>query len=498
MQTPPFEFEWNPPQFLPEGVPLHPWPFGVFPEPFESFAIELSRSTETPIELSSMLVLAAVAAASQKNYKVQIKPDYCEPVNIWPLVVLPPASRKSRVFGEVTLPLREWEVLQKKIVEQNIESINSKRKTIEMRLKELRTQAAKSKNEHDFFQMQQEIENIEKEMPEALTYPQLWTSDITPKHLGTIMATNDEAMVVMSDEGGIFDILSGLYSDGKANIDLFLQGHSASPVRVDRGSRPPIFMQRPVLTMGLTIQPSVITNICNNKTFKGRGLLGRFLYVMPKSNIGFRTFEEPPINVLTTEKFQEAIKKILEHPCIMKENLREQYALKFSLNGYSKWLEYAKTVETFMKEEIGHLSHITDWAGKLPGAIARICGLLHIMRYNSDCPWKFAISLEDVSSAIKIGHCLTNHALNVFDLIQEDNSMQLSRDIHQWIIAHKFKEFTRRECLRKFRRVKKADLTPALEILEEHEIIKSRDKMTLTNKKKTKNFYDVNPFIFTA
>ena len=38
------------------------------------------------------------------------------------------------------------------------------------------------------------------------------------------MAANNEAMAVLSDEGGIFDILSGLYSDGKANIDLFFTG----------------------------------------------------------------------------------------------------------------------------------------------------------------------------------------------------------------------------------------------------------------------------------
>ncbi len=102
------------------------------------------------------------------------------------------------------------------------------------------------------------------------------------------MAANGEAMSVLSDEGGIFDILSGLYSDGKANIDLFLQAHAGSPVRVDRKSGPPVFMERPVLSMGLTVQPQVIKSICGNKTFRGRGLLGRFLYAIPKSNIGSR------------------------------------------------------------------------------------------------------------------------------------------------------------------------------------------------------------------
>ena len=97
---------WNPPLSL-EGVPLFPWPENVFPMPYEMFVKELSRSTETPIELAAMLTLAAIATASQKKYQVQIKVDYFESVNIWPVVILPPASRKSRVYSEVTVPFTE-------------------------------------------------------------------------------------------------------------------------------------------------------------------------------------------------------------------------------------------------------------------------------------------------------------------------------------------------------------------------------------------------------
>ena len=68
-----------------------------------------------------------------------------------------------------------------------------------------------------------------------------------------------------------------------------------APVRVDRGSRESVILNRPVLTIGITVQPQIIKEICSNKTFRGRGLRGRFLYVMPKSKIGLRTLEEPPI-----------------------------------------------------------------------------------------------------------------------------------------------------------------------------------------------------------
>lgn len=485
-------YEWQPPLKL-EGPSLLPWPSEVFPVAFELFIKELSRSTETPIELSALLVLAVVATAAQKKYHVQVKADYIEPVNIWILGILPPASRKSRVYAETTLALREWEMEQKKLIEPMIQSANSKRKTMEARLKECRVQAVK-KTGQNYDEMQKNIEQLENEMPDIPTCPQIWTSDVTPEHLGTIMAANSEAMAVLSDEGGLFDILGGLYSDGKANIDLFLQGHSGSAVRVDRGSRPPVFMQRPVLTMGLTVQPQVVKTICNNKTFRGRGLLGRFLYAMPKSNIGSRTLEEPPMDSEHPLLFQSCIRAILSHPEIIIKDKAAQHTLCLSAEAYTKWQAYAKTVEMMMGEEIGYLSHITDWAGKLPGAIARIAALLHIMRYAHMKPWENKIGLEDMAAAVKIGHVLTNHALAVFDLLQEDSAMQTARDIYYWVKQKKIPRFTQRDCLRQFRRLKKIDLRPALELLKEKEILRESELKPVVGRGSI--VFDVNPLIF--
>jgi len=495
MQENPSNFQgWNPPLSL-EGVLLLPWPKDVFSEPIEEFVRELSRSTETPIELSAMITLAVVAVAAQKKYRIQIKPDYSEPVNIWSLVILPPASRKSRVYAEITKPLRKWEMEQKQLHEPLIKSAASQCKTMEVRIKELRAKAAKAKGDQQYQEWQSEIEKLERETPKILACPQIWTSDITPEHLGTVMAANDEAMAIISDEGGIFDILGGLYSDGRANIDLFLQAHAAGPVRVERGSRPPVFMQRAILTMGLTVQPEVIREICKNKTFRGRGLLGRFLYVIPHSNIGARTFDEPPMNQQLSQKFQNTLWDILNHEEAVVEGQKAQHVLQLEPKAYQKWLDYAKAVEALMSDEVGHLNHITDWAGKLPGAIARIAALLHIMRHSKGKPWTQKVSYSDISAAIKIGHALTNHALRAFDLLHETTTMQIVRAVYGWIKQERLSSFTQRDCQRKFRRFKKAELRPALDALIEHEILSERDIIGVG---RPSNVFDVNPAIISA
>jgi hypothetical protein len=482
---------WNPPIPLEEEVHLYPWPDNVYPEPFNAFIHELSRSTETPIELSAALILAMVATAVQTSFQVQIKEDYYEPLCLWVLPILPPGERKSRVYTEISLPLKEWELEQKKLMEPIIQSAASKNKTMEVRLKELRNKAAKVEGSN-FSAIQQQIESLEKEMTPIPSHPRIWTGDITPEHLGTLMALNQECASVLNDEGGIFSILAGLYSDGNPNIDLVLQGHAASPVRVDRGSRESVVLNRPVLTIGITVQPQTIKEICSNKTFRGRGLLGRFLYVMPKSKIGLRTLEEPPISQEVVIQYRQIVKTLLNlRQTKDKQQLRN---LKLSVEAYQKWKEYAKLIEKLMGEEIGKLTHMTDWAGKLAGAIGRIAGLIHCMRYANDNPVDHEISFTDMHAAVKIGHCLTSHAIAVFDLLHQDGVVPIGRQLLNWIKYEKRTQFKFRDLQRKFRRFKKNELEPVLTLLKEHEILQEWEYKP--DNGRPSRLFEVNPLIF--
>src|SRR4029078_5142104 len=109
------------------------------------------------------------------------------------------------------------------------------------------------------------------------------------------MADNGEKMAILSDEGGIFDILAGRYSNGVPNLDLFLQAYHGSAYRVDRGSRPAVFLKRPALTLGLSPQPSVLRGLAGAPGFRGRGLLARPCFALPESTLGRRTLDSRPI-----------------------------------------------------------------------------------------------------------------------------------------------------------------------------------------------------------
>lgn len=475
-----------------EGVQLSEWPKDAFPEFAQRYIDELSRSTETPIELSAMLFLSMVSTASQKKYVVEIKKMYSEPINTWSLVILPPASRKSSVYGQIIDPIRTWEEQKKTLLEPIINAQISKQKTMEEKIKRFRRLAANANDDFSCDEFQRQITSFEKEMDSMIVYPQLWTSDITIEHLGTLMSQNDEVMSILSDEGGIFDIIGGLYSNGRANIDLLLQSHSGGPVKVERKSKLPIFLKKAILTMGLTVQPEVIKKVCKNNTFRGRGLLGRFLYVMPPSNIGYRTLEEEPMNDSIRMHYHASITAILNHPYDMQNNFTHQHVLRLEPEAYSKWLEYSKMIEVMMGRDLDLLSHITDWAGKLSGQIARIAALLHIYRYAFDKPWEQKISLQDMHGAVKIGHVLIRHALKVFNLIHEDDGIDVAKDILQWITDLNLERFSQRDCGRKFRTyLRHKLLRPGLNLLRDRGYL--HEWKSQPSKGPSIIMFDVNP-----
>jgi len=134
--------DWQAPVSL-TTASLPPWPDDVFPDSVQKFVSGLAESTETPLELPALLVLASLAAAAQGKYRVRVKHDYFEPVNIWTCAALPPASRKTAVQNAATAPLTAWEKLQREIAEPLIKAAQSECASIAEQVKGLRNQLKK-------------------------------------------------------------------------------------------------------------------------------------------------------------------------------------------------------------------------------------------------------------------------------------------------------------------------------------------------------------------
>jgi len=453
-----------------------------------------SAATETPIELATGDCLATIATAIHGKIIVRVKPGYMEPLNVFIVSFLDPGNRKTSVMIATAKPLTTWEAIKREAMAPMIKQAISERASQEARIKSLRGKYGKAKAA-DLDEIQEEIFEIEKQMEEVPVLPKCWVQDITLEHLGTQMGRHGGRISIISSEGGIFDIIGGRYNGGIPNLDLILQGHAGDPVRVDRGSRDSIFIDSPALTMGLSPQPAVLNDIAAQKGFRGRGLLARFLYFLPKSNLGHRTLETEPIPEPTSDKWEKLIHTLLNiEPPKDQDGQVEPFIIGLSRAAYSEWLEFARVVEAGMREG-GRFEHITDWAGKLPGAAARLAGLLHCVKHDSQ-PWGEKISIETMGQALDLAAVFASHAEIAFDLMGADAEIEGAKKVWRWVERGRNEAFKKKDCFDALRGTfhRVAELEPPLDVLEERHYVSSYDA-NKGGKGRSSVHYAVNPGI---
>ena len=217
--------------------------------------------------------------------------DGChEPVNIFTVTSLSPGNRKTAVFAAITKPLEDYERSKAKRTAGEIGRAKTAYKIKESTLKRLQEQAvtATGKKRESLTQeagaLAAELEEIQVSAPTRCI-----VDDCKPEKLASLLRDQGGRIAVMSPEGDVFDLMAGRYSSNSTtNFAVYLKGHAGGTLRVDRVGRAPEFVRAPALTIGLAVQPEVIRGLAEKPGFRGRGLLGRFLYALPASMLGRR------------------------------------------------------------------------------------------------------------------------------------------------------------------------------------------------------------------
>ena len=339
----------------------------------------------------------------------------------------------------------------------------------------------------------QEAEEIAVELattPEP-ALPRLIVDDATSEKLGAMLAEQGGRIASMSPEGGVFDLMAGLYSkNGMPQFGVYLMGHAGDDLRVDRISRKGEHVKRPALTMGLAIQPTVLEGLLENSAFRGRGLLARFLYSLPESRIGSRKIEPAPVPESVNQAYHDVVWRLCELPW-------EPDQSQCLLLAGDAWV----LLRQFMQElepELGaggELDSAQDWGSKLAGAVVRIAGVLHCVIHADGEPWLHPVAATTMQSAIEIGHYAVVHALAAFEAMRADKGLSDAQYLLQWIARHGKTEFVKSEAQQHGkRRFKQAnDIDAPLALLARHNYIRLRRAEKRGPGRPASPTYEVNP-----
>jgi len=426
-------------------------PASLLPGWLGEYAEAVARSTQTPEAMAVMLALSTAATCTAKRFEVSPHGEgYTEPLNLWTATALPPASRKTAVTSAMTGPLVEWEKSEADRLAPEIKMATIKRRTLQKRIDKLEKDSASANDPARRDELLAEIEKTEQEMPEELRAPRLWTGDTTPERLQSLLADHGERMAVLSDEGGIFDIMAGLYSDGRANLDIFLQGHAGKSVRVDRQGRT-AHLDAPALTFGLAIQPAVLADMGTGgkKRFRGNGTLARFLYAVPRSNIGTRNVKDNyQIPAAVAARYRAGLFDLLAVLPPIIDNRELPQRLTLTPDALDSWQAFAQMVEE-RQGEGGDLESIQDWSGKLPGAALRIAGNFHLVEHGGNPPRQ--IEEFTMGKALDLCALLIDHAKAAFNMMEADPETADAKAILKWIESERLPRFKKGALWAKFK-----------------------------------------------
>jgi len=443
----------------------------MLPPILGEFCAAVAEGLQVPFELALINALACVAVAGQRKFKVQVRPDYTEPVNIYALAALPPGERKSANVAACKAPLVQWEAQAQEEARAAIREALSERKTLERAIETKRAKAGAAKTAEARREIINEIKTLEAELPEVPASPRLLIDDVTPEAIPAFMECQQERAGIIEAEGGFFDILAGRYSKGIPNLDAVLKLWSGEPVHVDRKGGPPVVLHDPALTICLTPQPEIIRGMADKPGFRGRGLVGRFLYLMPRSRVGSREVEPRPIPQAVQEHYAAKLRTLLALQWSLGSDGKPvAYILQLEPAAYSEWLDFHRDVEWQLRSG-GELEAMADWGGKLHGAAIRLAGLLHLAEH--DAPHQQPIGLDTMRQALGLAKAFTEHAKAAFALMGADPDIECARHILAWIQDRRIEAFTAREAFEKVKgRYQKMDKVRAgLSVLEERAYI---------------------------
>ncbi|MDI6797676.1 MAG: DUF3987 domain-containing protein [Desulfatibacillaceae bacterium] len=466
----------------------------LLPEPLRGFVNAVAESVQVPVELAICGGLGVLAAAAQGRFEVHVRGDHTEPLNLYLLAALDPGTRKSGCLAQFKRPLQTWENAMALLFAPEIKEAESRIKTLQKAIEKARSKACDLATAKE---AQEAVKEIEAELDgiQVPVSPRLLLDDATSEAIAAFLCRYDERGAALEAEGGLFEVLSGLYSSGRFNLNLVLKAWSAEGVTVDRRSGPTLFLQAPTLTLCLTPQPEVLKDIAGKPGFRGKGLLARFLYFMPKSGLGYRDMTPAPIPEPTKEKWAAAIYEILERPCAIDEQgTKKPDRISLSEGALDLWLDFAGRIENELREG-GLFEHLRDWAGKLPGQAIRLAGLFHVLTEAN--PAAVPISQSTMGAALELAINLCDHAQAAFAFMGTDPATECGQKILKWIQAERLETFTARDCYQavKGTYARMKDVWPGLQALEERHFIRKLEEPNRAGAgRKPSPVFTVNPY----
>lgn len=399
--------QWAMPTPLrPDGTNLLPFPVNALPPILGDMVKAIATTTSTDPAMAGTAILSAVSYCFSGVYRMSAKRDHTEPLVLDALTVAEPSFKKSPVISMVKRPYIQFAHHWNENNKQDIFKSQAEYKLLEGKL-----EALEKKNDvtaDEIAKLQTEISNI----PQS-NFRRIVVDDITPESLVHQLEENG-TLLMISDEAGMLGNFSGRYSNNVPNLDLLLKSWNGETYISDRATRASIVLKKPYMSICLACQPYVFDSMINNSAFRGSGLIARFVYCFPVSNIGSRRYDTSPVPENVAENYKNLVYKLLSKKFTYHDE--KEFYLNFDSKAYNEFVQYYNDyIEPHL---VTDMAFCKDWGGKFHGLILRLCGIIHCVKcaLNGENPVEIRVNLDTFCNAIEIAEYYREQAIYAYSL----------------------------------------------------------------------------------
>ena len=443
-----------------------PFPIHALPTWAQDHAQHVADQIQTPVDLTAMLIIGSLSAACTGRARVKVSANWTEPVNLFLVTAMDSGAGKSAAEKLTCQWLRDWQRDRMDAVMDDWKIAKRLHSVAENRAKKVQQGVENgSQTMDELVEACREADEAAMKVPEL---PRILADDATPEAVATLLAAHGERLAIMSTEADLFDMVLKGKTGSRVNFNVYLKAWSGDSLIRDRKggseSGPEMTdLRHPLMTVSVTVQPSVLARLSHDEEMANRGFSARFMMSMPEGRVGHRDqsrrFNDTPI---PTADIYAATARALadewgnwEHtdvPCTPQaRDLIQQFVVNAE-----------PTIGKGARYE-----HLSEWSSKLYGSLARYAGLLHLAEGHSPAT---PITADTAARAVDLAHYWWQTADIILSM--GDETTEQARLILSWIRRNDLAEFRFRDVQRGVQHAsmgleQAVDYVPALELLVE-------------------------------
>ena len=315
----------------------------------KSLANQMQIDTVIPFCISLGVILTATGG----RVKSMISDSWIQHPSLYLCPIAETADGKSQIMNKLRMPLINAEIRMRDDAKSHHAMQTAQHEIAQAKLKAVKDSMSATKSKSKMTPATQAdlsaaLDDVANSEPDPIPLI-LVGGDTTPDRLTELLQLHG-SLGILDAEGTLFNHLSGKKHNTGDAYETILAATSGDQIKSHRIGRGDSVVNNPHLVICAAVQPDVWLSLIKDVSASNRGVVGRFLPLVAKSDRGFRdvwAIEKYPTDQALMDRWENVILQIL--------NNKSDRVLRLSADGYqlfqqtrAKWERKLSDPDTFL------------------------------------------------------------------------------------------------------------------------------------------------------